>query len=194
MKRNASVLVIAIILASVCNAEAATDEQLEQFFAAARAGELDKIKNLLEAGVPIDATDKYGATALIMASGSPHLEVVEFLLDKGADPNLQETFYGADSLGMALFRGTPEVAIVLLQNGADDRAMAFGAAATRQDNEELARAAVAAGPFYESSLEELRAADLQEKYRKLLADVESRPDPALPTYTASDLEPFTGYF
>ena len=33
MKRNASVLVIAIILASVCNVEAATDEQLEQFFA-----------------------------------------------------------------------------------------------------------------------------------------------------------------
>lgn len=194
MKRNALVLVIAIFLACACNLIAATAEQTEQFFAATRAGDLSKVRQLLATGVPIDATDKYGATALIMAAGSGQTEVAKLLLEKGADPNHQESFYGSDPLGMALFQGHPDVALLLLENGADDRAMAFGAAATRQDNEELARAAVAAGPFYESSLEELRAADLPEKYQKMLADVESRPDPAPPTYTAAELEPFAGKF
>ena len=194
--KAATVLICAALLITLpFSVEATTDEQLEQFFGATRAGDVEKVKGLLEAGVPVDATDKYGATALIMAAGSGQKAVAELLLSKGADPDQKESFYGADPIGMALFQGHPDVAMVLLQNGADNRAMAFGFA-VRQDDEALARAAVESGPFYQSNLEELRAdsAQFPAKYQELLAKAKNRPDPAPPQYSVADLAPFVGKF
>lgn len=53
--------------------------------AAAAAGDLDAVARLLELGLPIDATDAQGATALIRAAGSGHAALVVHLLDAGAD-------------------------------------------------------------------------------------------------------------
>ena len=195
MKR-ATVLICAFLILNTSPVlGAAAEEQLEEFFAATRAGEVDRVASLLEAGVPVDVTDKYGATALIMASSAGQAAVVELLLAKGADPNHTETFYGADPLGMAVFQGHPDVAVLLVKGGADDRAMAFGYG-VQEDNEELARAAVESGPFYESKLKQMRMTmmTIPEKYKEMLAQAKSRPDPAPPQYTAADLEPFAGKF
>src|SRR5580704_4021250 len=51
---------------------------------AAQKGELDKVKELL-AGTDVNERDKDQATALIRAATNGHLEVVQFLLEKGAD-------------------------------------------------------------------------------------------------------------
>jgi hypothetical protein len=54
---------------------------------AADAGDLDKVKELLAAGVPPDGRDKHGVTALYCAAAEGHLAVVEALLAAGADVN-----------------------------------------------------------------------------------------------------------
>ncbi len=183
------------ILGSIGRIDAATDEQLEQFFAATRAGDVDRVKSLLEAGVPVDATDKYGATALVMAAGGGRTEVVALLLERGADPNHRESFYGADPMGMAIFQDHPEIALLLVKSGADDRASAFGFG-VQKDNEELARAAVESGPFYQSKLKQMHLTmmTVPEKYRQMLEQATARPDPAPPAYSAAELEPFVGKF
>ncbi len=185
----------ALLIVSQSLAVAASEEQREQLFAAARAGEAETVESLLEAGVPVDASDKYGATALIMAASNGHAAVAELLLQRGADPDHKESFYGADPMGMALFQDHPQVALVLVQNGADNREGAFGFGVQKKD-EALARAAVESGPFYESKLKQMRMTmmTVPQVYKDLLKEARSRPDPAPPTYTAEEMKPFEGKF
>ena len=53
---------------------------------AAAVGDGDAVARLLELGLPIDATDARGATALIRAAAAGHAALVVRLLDAGADP------------------------------------------------------------------------------------------------------------
>ena len=53
----------------------------------AMAGNLDALKKYVESGGAINVTDKMGNTLLMKAVVNDHLEVVEYLLSKGADPN-----------------------------------------------------------------------------------------------------------
>lgn len=53
---------------------------------AAKRGKVDKVTELLQAGVDANAADKKRHTALMMASDRGHLEVVELLLEAGANP------------------------------------------------------------------------------------------------------------
>jgi outer membrane protein assembly factor BamB len=167
---------------------------IDDLFAAARAGELDKVRWLIESGVPVDAGDRYDSTALIMAAGKGHLDVVRYLLDQGADPDHAEIFFGSKPLHSALYEGHVDVAILLLERGANDRADAMEIALAR-GLPELARAVVASGPLYETRLVELRERDALEKpYVEILAAATSRPDPAPPELTPDELQRFAGRF
>ncbi|NCT69289.1 MAG: hypothetical protein GXC76_16795 [Rhodanobacteraceae bacterium] len=53
--------------------------------AAAAAGDIDAVERLLALGLPLDAVDAQGATALIRAAGCGHAALVVRLLDLGAD-------------------------------------------------------------------------------------------------------------
>ncbi len=54
---------------------------------AARSGNLDTLKVLLDAGAAIEAKDTLrGTTALIWAAEQNHAKVVSLLLSRGADP------------------------------------------------------------------------------------------------------------
>jgi uncharacterized protein len=61
---------------------------------AARQGARAAVEALAEAGADLDATDPDGSTALALAVINGHADVVAFLLDKGANPNV------ADRTGM----------------------------------------------------------------------------------------------
>ncbi len=168
----------------------------DRLFAAARSGDAAALTSELDAGVPVDSPDKYGATALAMAAGEGHVEVVALLLARGADVDHAEEFYGARPLDLALFfRGEIEAAKILLEHGAEGREGAFRFAAGRGDLE-LAKAAVAGGAFYDSELESIRAdaGALSEAFQALVASIESRPDPPLPAYDIAELHAFTGKF
>ena len=56
---------------------------------AACDGDVSKVVEMVEAGMPVDITDGVGWTALIRAAMNNRTDVVRCLLDKGADVNKQ---------------------------------------------------------------------------------------------------------
>ena len=111
---------------------------------AARNGQLDEVKRLVESGVPVDIEGAYGVTALALAARAQALDVIEYLLEKGADPDAREGFFSSSVLGMALWTDDPEypAAKLILAAGVDNRGDAL-ATAFREGNLGLAQAAVA---------------------------------------------------
>lgn len=53
--------------------------------AAASTGDIEAVGKLLELGLPVDAGDGFGATALMHAAGRGHADTVAMLLDRGAN-------------------------------------------------------------------------------------------------------------
>ncbi len=60
------------------------------FTESARWGRIDLVKEFLAQGVGVDATDEYGRTALILAASGGQLDVMQLLIEEGADVNFQE--------------------------------------------------------------------------------------------------------
>jgi outer membrane protein assembly factor BamB len=164
---------------------------------AARSGDLAEVERLLEAGVPVNASDDWGTTALSLAANQGQVDVARYLLEKGADPSAKETFFGMSVLDVALWKGKPdyEIAKLLLAAGASDRATAL-AEGLKSGNVELARAAAKSGPVLESEARDLRArfGELEGELKEILAGVKAEPDPPPPTYTAKQLAGFAGRF
>jgi outer membrane protein assembly factor BamB len=192
---------IAVLVLTCLPLPAAASGDPQELFAAARAGRLDEVRRLIEAGVPVDATDKYGTSAMMMAASAGQPEVVRFLLEKGADASREETFYGATALSWMGFSGTVdeatrrEIALLLLAHGAEDRDQVLGMAIQNGDLE-LARAAVESGPMAESTLARYTAGarNMDPALKQILDRAQTRPDPPAPAYTAAELEPFTGRY
>ena len=80
-----------------------------------RAGNLDRVKALLEQGVGVDERGDWGETALIAASGAGQLETVRFLLAAGADVSLSDRWKTA--LDRAALEGHHSVVKMLLAAG-----------------------------------------------------------------------------
>ncbi len=59
----------------------------EDLFKAAIYGDAEAVKSLLAKGADVNAKDKGGGTALMMAINNNHAGVVRLLIDKGADVN-----------------------------------------------------------------------------------------------------------
>lgn len=52
---------------------------------AVAAGDAARLAELLERGAEVDALDRYGQTALMLAARNGHFEAVHTLVDAGAD-------------------------------------------------------------------------------------------------------------
>jgi ankyrin repeat protein len=90
----------------------------EDLLNAARKGDLDTVKALIEKGAPIEAKTSYGQTPLYLAAMSGHEAVVQFLLDKGAQTDVTDTFYKASMLDFVLQRKHYAVAKLIIVKGA----------------------------------------------------------------------------
>ncbi|MCY4633512.1 MAG: ankyrin repeat domain-containing protein [Acidobacteria bacterium] len=55
---------------------------------AVRAGAIDAVRALLDAGADVDDRLSDGQSALVVAAANAHWELADYLLDRGADPNL----------------------------------------------------------------------------------------------------------
>lgn len=86
--------------------------------AAAVAGDLGALRRLLSLGLPIDAVDAQGCTALLRAAGGGHRALVDHLLDRGADP-ARAARTGATPLSAAISMRHVAVVERLLAAGAD---------------------------------------------------------------------------
>ena len=96
----------------------ATISPEEQLFDAARRGDVPALQAALAAGVPVDATNAKGFSALILASYDNHLDATRCLLDAGANPNHQDSTGNSALMGVS-FKGYPEIARLLIGRGAD---------------------------------------------------------------------------
>jgi hypothetical protein len=112
----------------------------EALFSAASAGDTKAIAAALDAGAEINAKSRYDATALIFAATNGHLDAVKLLVARGADVNVQDTFYRGRAADSAFTGGHVAVAIFLLQNGTTG-AQNLLAAGVQMNNVDLVRAA-----------------------------------------------------
>jgi ankyrin repeat protein len=103
----------------------------QELFAAARSGDADQIKKLLEAGADHAAADEAGETALMHAAHSGHVTAVQVLIAAGANVNAQSP-QGWTALAKAAYngdteRGYVEVIELLAEAGASlDTRIFFG--------------------------------------------------------------------
>ena len=91
------------------------DYRYEPLFEAAVTGNRQIVEMLLDAGAEIDHRSVWGGTALFGAISLDHLELVQLLLAKGADPSLREK---SGRTTFAYVRSAA-VAKILIERGAD---------------------------------------------------------------------------
>ena len=90
----------------------------EDLLAAARKGDLARVRALVEGGANIEAKTRYETTPLFFAAKNGHLDVVEFLISKGANVNVTDSFYKMSALSVSLDKGGLPMIRALLKAGA----------------------------------------------------------------------------
>jgi ankyrin repeat protein len=86
--------------------------------AAIKRGDLQIVLELLGRGTDVDARDRYGETALMLAAHAGHLKIVETLVAHRANLNITAKF-GLSALMLAILAGQAEVASLLAKAGAN---------------------------------------------------------------------------
>jgi len=84
---------------------------------AARVGDSTSAKLLVTAGANVNDADAWGISATVLAAHSGYGELVDFLLEKGADPNAAAA--GFTALHAAIMRRDEKMVSALLAHGAD---------------------------------------------------------------------------
>ena len=102
------------ILVAGTNIVEANDKDL---FQAAASGDLRMVRFFLEIGADVNAKNKDGKTAPMVALERGYIEVVKLLLDKGADVNVKDK-NGVTALREASWRSDNEMVNLLKAYGA----------------------------------------------------------------------------
>lgn len=115
---------------------------------AARQGDLESARLLVEAGADVDTAAASGTTPLVVAAHSGHGELAAYLLDAGADPDAAGAGYSA--LHAAVLRGDRALVAALLDHGAEpDTVMTRGSPARRVSADwRLPHRMIGATPFW----------------------------------------------
>lgn len=100
-------------------------EDVQNLWTAARTGDVETVKKLIDAGVDINAVSDYGVSSLALACDHGHQPIVELLLAKGANPNTKDRFYKFTPLGWAVMRNHPQIAKLLIDANAEEIETAF---------------------------------------------------------------------
>ncbi|MBI4885646.1 MAG: ankyrin repeat domain-containing protein [Acidobacteria bacterium] len=87
---------------------------------AARVGDLASARLLVAAGANVNDADAWGVSAVTLAAHSGFAELVEFLLDRGADASAATA--GFSALHTAIMRRDERIVSALLAHGADPNA------------------------------------------------------------------------
>jgi ankyrin repeat protein len=85
---------------------------------AVKRGDVERVRQLLRSGADLDARDRYGRTALMLAAHHGHREMVETLIGSGADLNVTAK-YNLSALMLAVIAGHAAIAQLLARAGAD---------------------------------------------------------------------------
>jgi ankyrin repeat protein len=131
---------------------------------AARVGDLESAKLLVAAGANVNDADAWGVSAITLAAHSGFRDLVEFLLDHGADPNAAPN--GFTALHEAIMRRDEEMVKALLDHHADPNAPLRTWTPTRRSSADFhfEPSLVGATPFW------LAARFLEPNVMRLLAE------------------------
>jgi uncharacterized protein len=160
----------------------------EEFFAAARKGDVEALKGHLDKGVPVDTKWRYDQTALIITASRGHVDAVKLLLDRGAAVNIKDSFYGVTPLGASTGFGTPleesktiAIATALIQKGAADKDQ-FLIQAARSGKKDLVQAILPLAKWTPQTLTSALAvatASKQEEVEEMLKAAGAQPPPEI---------------
>jgi len=93
---------------------------------AAREGDVSALRTQITQGADVDALDRYGQSALMLAALGGHLEAVTALIAAGANLDVTAKF-GLSAITLAIVNGHQSVARTLASAGADLRLKGSGA-------------------------------------------------------------------
>jgi len=77
-----------LILTFVCFVFFSSHASAQPLIEAARKGDIDTIKGLLDNGADVNEKNNYEATALMFAAVNGHIDAVRLFIEKGADVNI----------------------------------------------------------------------------------------------------------
>jgi ankyrin repeat protein len=114
---------------------------------AAQQGDIDSAKLLVAAGANVNDVAPDGTTALVLAAHSGVVPFVEFLLDKGAEPNAAGAGYTA--LHAAVLRGNLDLVKALVARGVNPDARLTKGTPSRRDSGDFVfdKVLIGATPF-----------------------------------------------
>ena len=92
----------------------------EKFWKACRTGDIATVKQMLDAGQNVNQDFGTGVTPLGAAAARGHAEVVQLLLDRGANPNARDDVFKLTPLTMAFFFGQPKLIPILMPRTTED--------------------------------------------------------------------------
>jgi len=75
---------------------------------------LHTLKILIAAGADVNVTNEYNETALLLSLETEHIEIAEFIINNGADPNI-DGCTGALPIAVAIEKGYTEIIKLLLK-------------------------------------------------------------------------------
>jgi uncharacterized protein len=129
------------------NREIPAGEETALLFAA-RVGDLASAQLLVKAGANVNDVDAWGVSAVTLAAHSGFGDVVDFLLEKGADPNAMKA--GFAPLHESIMRRDQHMVASLLAHGADPNAALQTWTPTRRSSDDwnFAPELVGATPFW----------------------------------------------
>jgi ankyrin repeat protein len=115
---------------------------------AARVGDLASARLVLDGGADVNDQDAWGVSATVLAAHSGYRELVQYLLDQGADPNQARA--GFTALHEAIMRRDEKMVGALLDHGADPNAPLRTWTPTRRSSHDFhfEPALVGATPFW----------------------------------------------
>ena len=167
----------------------------EDLLTASRAGDLAGVKTAIEHGAALEAKTPYGQTALYLSAMNGHLEVVRYLLEKGANTNVRDAFYKAPLLGFVVMRKHWEVAKLLASKSTNvDQDLGEVADSGRAD---LVKTLLATGKPSQASLDKAYESALSQKHTDVagLLKEAGAHEPAPPVLVdAAVLESYAGTY
>lgn len=174
--------------------ESAQETGAERLWRAARTGDVKGVAAELDAGVDVNSATTYQSTALSFACDRGHLEVVRLLLERGANPNVKDTFYNATPMNWAQSSKRYEVVTALLEAGAANVDSLLLDAVSDADKALIEAALKSARAKPETiSLAAALASAQSTELEKLFEGLDF-PKLELPELTADELKKFAGKF
>jgi ankyrin repeat protein len=102
---------------------------------AARVGDLESARLLVAGGAHVDDRDAWGVSTTALAAHAGYGDLVEFLLEKGADPNAAQA--GFSALHVAIMHRDEKMVRALLSHGADANAPVQSWTPTRRSSKDF---------------------------------------------------------